>query len=430
METKEQKIRNKGITLIALVVTVVVTIIIAMVSIATLTGDNSTISNAEKAKEDAEIAEEKELLSISAVQAAGKDNFGEITEDHFEDELTNNIGKRDEAYELTGTGPFIVKYLDSQRSYLVDEYGNVSEYVDISKYVKVGQYVDYNPTVSDKNGTTVDPSKLTYTSPKGDGQNHGNGNSPQTYTAKVDIKWKVLEIGMGTVTLISDQVTISKDEGGTFILQGAIGYLYVEQELHEICKIYGYGYGADTSQVTEYSYGGPIDGELTGKITGSGARSLTVEDINKLAGIKTDEDIKTININYGSTANPTIDIWYPTITKQDGNSGLHGVRNLENTNYDYDKSKIKNAYVQNMIFNGNWYWLASRAINTNSNNSEFKIFRISGGVGPSVLVNGNSTRLVEYTNPNYAVCPIVTLKSEVIDIDAGYDEANGGWQLK
>ena len=36
MKTKELKLKNKGITLIALVVTVVVTIIIAMISIAAL----------------------------------------------------------------------------------------------------------------------------------------------------------------------------------------------------------------------------------------------------------------------------------------------------------------------------------------------------------------------------------------------------------
>ena len=187
MKTKELKLKNKGITLIALVVTVVVTIIIAMISIAALTGDSSIIENAGKAKEDTEIAEEKEILTTSAVQAAGKDTLGNVTEDKLEEELTNNIGERDVAYKLTGTGPFVVTYLDSERSYLVDENGKVSEYEEIDLTgVEVGQYVAYNPTVKDLSGTPVEAEKLTYTSPKGDGKNHGNGSAPQTFTATAD----------------------------------------------------------------------------------------------------------------------------------------------------------------------------------------------------------------------------------------------------
>ena len=371
MKTKELKLKNKGITLIALVVTVVVTIIIAMISIAALTGDSSTIENAGKAKEDTEIAEEKEILTISVVQAAGKDTLGNVTEDKLEEELTNNIGERDVAYKLTGTGPFVVTYLDSERSYLVDENGNVSEYVDIAEYVKVGNYVKYNPTVKDLSGTPVEAEKLTYTSQKGDGQNHGNGDSAQTFTAKASTKWRVLEIGTGTVTLISKDV-IKTDAGGNFVLRGAPGYLYAEQELNEVCKIYGYGYGANKSQVTTYSYGGPKDGELTGQITGSGARSIRVEDINKYAGVSTEEDFKTLNSNYGNTTNPTTNIKYPTITKENGNSGATGVKKLKYTYYSYNKIKI-NQEIQNILWTGNNYWLASRCGSTTSSYASFSV---------------------------------------------------------
>ena len=323
MKTKELKLKNKGITLIALVVTVVVTIIIAMISIAALTGDSSTIENAGKAKEDTEIAEEKEILTISVVQAAGKDTLGNVTEDKLEEELSNNIGERDVAYKLTGTGPFVVTYLDSERSYLVDENGKVSEYEEIDLTgVEVGQYVAYNPTVKDLSGTSVESNKLKYISPKGDGQNHGNGDSAQTFTAKASTKWKILSIENGTVTLISKDV-IKTDAGGNFVLRGAPGYLYAEQELNEVCKIYGYGYGANKSQVTTYSYGGPKDGELTGQITGSGARSIKVEDINKYAGIMEDEngipkfsDGTAVYSSYGITTMLTTNVYYPTITKE------------------------------------------------------------------------------------------------------------------
>ena len=411
MKTKELKLKNKGITLIALVVTVVVTIIIAMISIAALTGDSSIIENAGKAKEDTEIAEEKEILTTSAVQAAGKDTLGNVTEDKLEEELSNNIGERDVAYKLTGTGPFVVTYLDSERSYLVDENGKVSEYEEIDLTgVEVGQNVAYNPTVKDLSGTPVESNKLKYTSQKGDGQNHGNGYLAQTFTAKASTKWRVLEIGTGTVTLISEDV-IKTDAGKNFELYGAPGYLYAEQELNEVCKIYGYGYGANKSQVTTYSYGGPTDGELTGQITGSGARSIKVEDINKYAGLSTEEDFKTLNSNYGNTTNPTTNIKYPTITTEDGKSTFAGVENLK---YTY-----------------NYYLLASRCVYPNSSNADFGVRIVySSLVRASILCNGYSSILGENPISNCAVRPLVSLKSEVIDIDAGYNEANGGWKLK
>ena len=52
--------KNKGITLIALVVTIIVLLILAGVSIAMLTGDNGILTQSNKAKENTEIASEKE----------------------------------------------------------------------------------------------------------------------------------------------------------------------------------------------------------------------------------------------------------------------------------------------------------------------------------------------------------------------------------
>lgn len=59
-----KKRRNKGITLIALVVTIIVLLILAGVTIATLTGDNGILTRAQEAKNETEQAEkdEKEKL--------------------------------------------------------------------------------------------------------------------------------------------------------------------------------------------------------------------------------------------------------------------------------------------------------------------------------------------------------------------------------
>ena len=63
---------KKGITLIALVITIIVLLILAGVTIATLTGDNGILTKATKAKEDTEVGEEKEQISIAYTGALAK----------------------------------------------------------------------------------------------------------------------------------------------------------------------------------------------------------------------------------------------------------------------------------------------------------------------------------------------------------------------
>lgn len=69
-ERKKLKLREKGITLIALVITVIVLLILAGVTIATLTGDNGILRQANNAKEKTKQAEEEELRKLTQEEAA------------------------------------------------------------------------------------------------------------------------------------------------------------------------------------------------------------------------------------------------------------------------------------------------------------------------------------------------------------------------
>ena len=61
-----KKLKNtKGITLIALVETIIIILILAGVSIAMLTGNNGILTQGKRAKEETEIAEEKEAISLA-----------------------------------------------------------------------------------------------------------------------------------------------------------------------------------------------------------------------------------------------------------------------------------------------------------------------------------------------------------------------------
>lgn len=323
------------------------------------------------------------------------------------------------------------------------EYQKAVNNLKVEDYVKVGDYVDYNPTIASKDGTKVEESKLSYTSPTGTASEHGNGKTEQTFKATADTKWRVLSIKNGTVELISENVIKTFDTNSEFVLRGARGYLYAEQELNEACKIFGYGYGADTTKGGNYTVGGPLDTLVTGKIEGTGARSITVEDINKIAGVYEENgqmkysDGTIINSNYGDTTKPTENIKFPTIDINKGDnitgiSKLAQLKNVKNTEYSYKKDKMANQDISEILF-GNNYWLASRSINTEST-YDFCVRYVYGqnvyigNAGVCYDLNGN---FIE-RDLSGTIRPIVTLKKNVIDlsnIDSNPEGINV-WHLK
>ena len=86
---KEQLKTNKGITLIALVITIIVLLILAGVTIATLTGDNGILTKAQNAKEKNAQKTVEEQINL-AVQASKINEGLVIDKDILEQELTNN----------------------------------------------------------------------------------------------------------------------------------------------------------------------------------------------------------------------------------------------------------------------------------------------------------------------------------------------------
>ena len=66
---KEALKRNKGITLIALVVTIIVLLILAGISINMLTGQNGILNRAVEAKEKTGVAQTEETVKLSVTGA-------------------------------------------------------------------------------------------------------------------------------------------------------------------------------------------------------------------------------------------------------------------------------------------------------------------------------------------------------------------------
>ena len=133
---------NKGITLIALVVTIVVLIILAGVSISMLTGENGIVTQAQNAKEETEIGKEKEMvtLAVSSLKAQGYET-GEnmLTSENLQKEMDELAGK--DKTLVTGDTILTVLFKDSNREYNVNSDGEFVEPIDyenIYTYTETG----------------------------------------------------------------------------------------------------------------------------------------------------------------------------------------------------------------------------------------------------------------------------------------------------
>ena len=127
--------KENGITLIALIVTIIVLLILAGVSIATLTGQNGILTQAQKAKENTELSSEKEGIEL-AVQSSITKNPDTlvITKDNLDEGIREQLGDNRE-FETTDNkdGNFIVNLKNPDRMYLVDSTGKVISEENILK---------------------------------------------------------------------------------------------------------------------------------------------------------------------------------------------------------------------------------------------------------------------------------------------------------
>ena len=107
---------NGGITLIALVITIVVLLILAGITIGVVTSDNGIMKNANDAKEQTEISNEKEIIDEATVQAMGNNKYGNIEEDELQEQLDKITGNGKTETDDVGE-EFEVAFVESKRYY-------------------------------------------------------------------------------------------------------------------------------------------------------------------------------------------------------------------------------------------------------------------------------------------------------------------------
>lgn len=405
--------QNKGITLIALVVTIIIIVILGGVSVSLIIGQNGIINKTIKANREYKysVALEKLSLKIADFKA---NNIIEKKEDPTLEELAEYLGNSGEteiilkeynkvAYtllenipnKLTNIVVQVVGYEEYQ--FLIEEectvtkvsFDNGENFTKIDNLedeevilqslamqVQVGDYVAYNALAYN-----VEGNPYTYTSPEGTGLEHGNGYKEQTYTTKSDIKWRVLskDASTGEVVLISEKSLMRDVTGYPFYMKGAISYLYAEEELNRICSIYGHGYGANIDKVFTCQTGDTVEGLDTVTLTGSGSRSINADDINNITGFDKTNDL-VYAFNYGNTITHTVG--YPTKTTVDGISTSIAERTETITSYvcfprDYLDTT---SPIYDILFgeiddqsNAFGYWLASRSSDGGDSSAYFMI---------------------------------------------------------
>lgn len=185
-----KKTNNKGITLIALVITIIVLLILAGISIAMLTGENGILTKAQSAKTETEYANAKEKVELAIMGARADD--GQITVAELKTEVGYQGG--------TVTGDtFPVTVTMDGHEFTVDANGVISDKGN------GGENTPATPTEA----TTHQAQQLTYSWTELGAMTDSIANSSEITSSTVEVEVNGKKIGVG------DWLTISYGTGNT-----------------------------------------------------------------------------------------------------------------------------------------------------------------------------------------------------------------------
>lgn len=144
---KEKEMKENGVTLIALVVIIIILLILAGITIATLTGDNSVLKNANKAEDATKRTQIEELVRAEAVHTY--DKRGEFDSEQFKDNVRDHLDRYDP--EIAEDEDTITVTIDDVDVIIDKETGDIYDSTNMKPLIKVKVY--------QLNGEPIDPSK-------------------------------------------------------------------------------------------------------------------------------------------------------------------------------------------------------------------------------------------------------------------------------
>ena len=117
------KKKDKGITLIALVISLIVLLILASVTIAALSGNNGILTKAKEAKEKTEIGEEKEVVELATISAQMGEKYQSLNQVNLQKEIDKQYGEGKTIVRDNGDNTFTVSFIESKREYDITSKG-------------------------------------------------------------------------------------------------------------------------------------------------------------------------------------------------------------------------------------------------------------------------------------------------------------------
>ena len=265
---------EKGITLIALVVTIVVLLILAGVTISLLLDENGIIAKSKDARNANRAGAIKEEITLWKADKFAADN-GAGSHESMDDFLarlkTRGLISDEDIATIKDT-----RKLQVGKETIVfpsDAKTLVQAFKD--NEIKVGDYLNYNDYVNESK---------TYTTATNE-----NGWADQKYTATKNTYWQVLGLDeTGERLMLISQSPIKKEmktddtaenweKSPYLILKGAYGYVNCKQILNNVSGIYSTSLGT--------------------------AESLTAEEINRLIGVTVDYTNQKVYANTDSNTN-------------------------------------------------------------------------------------------------------------------------------
>lgn len=323
-----KKLKNdRGITLIALIITIIVTIILAGIAVSTAVGENGLVTQSKEIQKDIEQAEKEGQEIINSMQPAEytedgtkilNDTKAPIINSITITDITSTSFKVNVNITETGSGIAKIEYsIDDGNTYVTpnnklaksytftglnvgfEEYkvrvkvtdvnNNFSYALKTIEKFKVGDYVNYTYDAA--------PNYVLTEATCGSSDNPAAG-IPQDES----LKWRILNINKnGIIDLISETPTNTNVH-----LSGALGYNNGVYLINDICE-------------KQYS----------NKRLGITARNLTIDDIDQkmnATGIATRNAYTNSNsgIQYGKTKTYTgTSSYYPNLYAQENGSGIN-----------------------------------------------------------------------------------------------------------
>lgn len=169
--------------------------------------------------------------------------------------------------------------------------------------------------------------------------------------------------------------------------------------------------------------GDTVEGLSTVILTGSGARSINVDDINAITGYRP---------RTGSSY--TKSIYYPTKTNSTGSSTSAASRTETTTSYYYKGSSYLTSTKEpyKMLFRNTSnsrnisYWLASRCVLSDYDGSTFYVHQVNGAYVSITSLYSGFPSLWSTHRDNEGVRPIVYLKPTV---QTSGKDSSGAWTI-